>query len=175
MSDVAVGVIVAVASNGVVGRDNALPWHLPNDLAYFKRTTLGKPVVMGRRTFESIGRPLPGRCNIVVSRNPEFSAAGVAVVSSLEAALARARERALEDGVGEVMVIGGAGLYAEALPLADRLYVTEVHAEVEGDTYLPPVDWAAWQEVSRDDHKACDSNPFDYSFVVFQRRQPTSR
>ncbi|TXS93944.1 dihydrofolate reductase [Parahaliea maris] len=175
MNQVAVGVIVAVASNGVLGRDNELPWHLPKDLAYFKRTTLGKPIVMGRKTFESIGRPLPGRFNIVVSRNPDFAAAGTAVVDSLEAGLSLARERAAEDGVGEVMVIGGAQLYAEALPQADRLYVTEVHAEVEGDACLPPVDWSAWRELSRDHHNACDSNPFDYSFVVFEREQPTSR
>lgn len=167
---VSIGVIVAAAENGVVGRDNALPWHLPEDLKYFKRMTLGKPIVMGRRTFESIGRPLPGRCNIVISRNARYRAAGIEVASSLEAGLALARERAAGDGVDEVMVIGGAGLYAEAIPRADHLYVTEVHAEVPGDTWLPPVNWRDWREVSREFHAAGGQNPYDYSFVAYRRR-----
>jgi dihydrofolate reductase len=164
------GVIVAVAENGVVGRNNALPWHLPEDLRYFKRMTLGKPIVMGRKTFESIGRPLPGRRNLVISRNPGFHAEGVIVLPSLEAALALAQDLARDDGVEEWMVIGGAQIYAAAIPLASRLYVTEVHAEVEGDARLPPVDWSAWRELSRERHAASGSNPYDYSFVTYERR-----
>ncbi|WP_116368035.1 dihydrofolate reductase [Parahaliea mediterranea] len=171
----ALGVIVAVAENGVVGRDNTLPWHLPGDLAWFKRNTLGKPVIMGRRTWESIGRPLPGRLNIVVSRNPAYRAEGATVVDSLPVALALGRAQAATDGACEVMVIGGPGLYAEALPLADRFYVTEVHAVVAGDAVLPPVDWRAWREVSREPQKAADANGYDYSFVVFEREQANSR
>ncbi len=163
-------VIVAVAENGVVGKNNALPWHLPGDLQYFKRTTLGKPIVMGRKTFESIGRPLPGRTNIVISTNPDYTADGVTVVSSLEGALLVAEDIALIDGVGELMVIGGATIYTAAIPLADRMYVTEVHAHVEGDAYLGDIDWQHWREDSREFHRAVDPNPYDYSFVVYNRQ-----
>lgn len=162
-------VIVAVAENGVVGRNNALPWHIPADLQYFKRNTLGKPIVMGRKTYESIGKPLPGRTNIVVSANPEYSAEGVQVVSSLQQALALAENIALIDGRDELMVIGGAAIYELAIPQADRLYVTEIHAEVEGDAALPPVDWAQWREISRLRHDAEPPNHFNYSFVVYDR------
>jgi len=162
-------VIVAVAENGVVGKNNALPWYLPADLQYFKRTTMGKPIVMGRKTYESIGRPLPGRTNIVISNNRDYTAEGVAVVSSLEQALAYAGEVALIDGSEELMVIGGATIYAAAIPLADRLYVTEVHATVEGDAYLGEIDWSPWRESGREDHKAEDPNPYDFSFVIYDR------
>ena len=162
-------VIVAVAENGVVGKNNALPWYLPEDLKYFKRTTLGKPIVMGRKTFESIGRPLPGRTNIVISANPDYFAEGVRVVSALEEALGLAEDIALIDGSDELMVIGGATIYAAAIPLADRLYVTEVHAAVEGDAYLQDIDWSKWNESSRECHKGVAPNPYDYSFVVYDR------
>ena len=161
--------IVAAAENGVIGRNNALPWHLPEDLKYFKRTTLGKPIVMGRITFESIGKPLPGRTNIVISRQPDYQAEGVKVVASIDEALALAEDIALIDGVDELMVIGGAAIYAEALPRADRLYLTEVHAEVPGDAYLPELDLAQWRECSRQRHGASETNPYDYSFVVYER------
>jgi dihydrofolate reductase len=162
-------VIVAVAENGVVGKNNALPWHIPADLQYFKRTTLGKPIVMGRKTFESIGRPLPGRTNIVISSNPTYSAQGVSVVSSLPDALELAQKVALIDGTEELMVIGGATVYEAAVPLADRLYVTEIHAKVAGDAYLPPVDWSNWVESSREQHAALEPNTYDFSFVVYER------
>ncbi len=168
-SQVTVAMIAAVAANGVIGRDNTLPWHLPGDLQFFKTTTLGKPIVMGRRTFESIGRPLPGRLNIVVTRDPEWRAKGVEVAPDSDTALQRALDVAAQEGVDEVMVIGGAGLYAALLPRAQRLYLTRVHAEVAGDTYFPPVDWSQWQELSREDCSAGGGNPFDYSFVVYQR------
>jgi dihydrofolate reductase len=168
---VTLSLIVAAAENGVLGRDNALPWYLPEDLKYFKRSTLGKPIVMGRKTYESIGKPLPGRANIVVSRNPDYRVQGVKVVASMEAALALAEDIAVIDGVDELMVIGGAAIYALALPLAQRLYLTEVHAEVAGDAFLPEIDWPSWQELSRERHPASGNNPFDYSFVVYERRR----
>ena len=166
---VKLAVIVAAAANGVIGRNNALPWHLPEDLRYFKRVTMGKPIVMGRKTFESIGKPLPGRTNIVITRKTDWNAAGVKVVHSLDDALALAEDIALIDGATELMVIGGAEIYQAALPRAQRLYFTEVHAEVEGDAVLPPIDWSDWKEVSRERFTASETNPYDYSFAVFER------
>ncbi len=162
-------VIVAVAENGVVGNNNALPWHISADLKYFKQTTLGKPVVMGRKTFESIGRPLPGRTNIVISSRRDYAADGVTVVNSLQRALDYAAEVALIDGTEELMVIGGATIYGAAIPLADRLYVTEVHASVTGDAYLRDIDWSCWREISRERQEAVAPNPYDFSFVVYER------
>lgn len=160
---------MAAADNGVIGRDNGLPWNLPEDLRYFKRVTMGKPIVMGRRTFESIGRPLPGRSNIVISRNVDFLSPGVQVVTSLDEALALADNIARIAGASEIIVIGGAEVYRLAMSRADRLYITEVHAEVEGDVKLPPVHWPDWRELSREYHAASAGNPFDYSFVVYDR------
>jgi len=164
-------VIVAVAENGVVGADNSLPWHLPEDLKYFKKVTMGKPIVMGRKTFESIGKALPGRANIVVSRNPNFSAPGIELVQSLEEALELADQMARGDGEDELMVIGGAAIYQLAIPMADRLYLTEVHAEFSGDTYMPAVDWEQWIEVIRERHAPENSQSPNYSFVVYERRE----
>lgn len=162
--------IVAMASNGVIGRNNQLPWYLPNDLKYFKATTMGKPIIMGRKTFESIGKPLPGRTNIVVTRNPEWREEGVRVVQEPRAAVELARQVALIDGAAEVMVIGGAQLYAELLPQADRLYCTQVHAEVEGDACFPALDAGQWREVGRQDFPAEGANPYDYSFVILEHQ-----
>ena len=161
--------IAAVARNGVIGRDNALPWHLPGDLKYFKAVTLGKPVVMGRKTWESLGRPLPGRTNIVISRQAGYAPAGARVVGSLDAALQLAAQVALIDGVDECVVIGGAEIYAQALPRCDRLYLTEVHAAVDGDAFFPAWDRGAWRETARENHAAAGSNPYAYSFVVYER------
>ena len=166
-----IALIAAMAENRVIGRDNALPWRLPGDLRFFKRTTLGKPVIMGRRTFESIGRPLPERDNIVVTRDPAWRADGVQVVHSLDQALAQAGRAASLRGAGEVMVIGGASLYRAALPLAQRLYLTLVHATVPGDTYFPALEWREWREVQREDHGADAENPYSYSFLVLTRMQ----
>ena len=163
-------VMVAVAANGVIGSNNGLPWHLPEDLRYFKQVTLGKPVVMGRKTFESIGRALPGRTNIVITRNREFRAEGVRVVASLSEALELAAQVALQDGAKELVVIGGAEIYGLAVPGADRLYITEVHARVEGDTLLPEIAWEDWREAAREMHPASDPNPYAYSFVVYDRK-----
>ena len=163
----AISFVVARADNGVIGRDNALPWHLPADLRHFKRLTVGKPVVMGRRTFESIGKPLPGRHNIVLTRDPDWRAEGVTVVANLAEAIAAAgldpKTRA-----GEVMIVGGAAVYAEALPVATRVYLTEVHDVPDGDTRLPPFDPARWRETARELHPAEDGRPA-YSFVTLER------
>jgi len=162
-------IIVAVAENGVIGRDNALPWKLPEDMRHFKRVTMGKPIIMGRKTFESIGQPLPGRTNIVITHNPAFRAEGVKVVSSVEEALQLAQHTASVDGVEEAVVIGGSEIYRIALPLADRLYITEVHASVEGDAVLPRIHWDEWRETSRERCVARAPNPHDYSFVCYER------
>lgn len=167
--DPKVSLVVAVAQNQVIGRDNMLPWHLPKDLAYFKRITMGFPIVMGRKTFDSIGRPLPGRCNIVVTRQQGWQAEGVRVAHSLAQALELGAAQARADGRGEIMLIGGAALFEQALPEAQRLYLTQVHADVPGDTYFPAYDRGQWVEVDREDCLADNNNPFDYSFVVYNR------
>lgn len=161
--------IVAVAENRVIGRDNKLPWYLPNDLKYFKQTTLGKPVIMGRKTYESIGKPLPGRTNIVITRQTDYQPEGVKVVSTIEDAIQVAESVCLIDGQEEAMVMGGAEIYGLTLPHCERLYLTEVHAEVEGDAWFPEYDKSEWSEVTREDFKAEGPNPFDYSFVVYER------
>jgi dihydrofolate reductase len=160
-----IALIVAVARNGVIGRDGALPWRLSNDLRYFKSVTMGKPVIMGRKTYESIGRPLPRRANIVVSRNPGFSAGGVDVCDSLEAAIAQAESL----GGDEAMIIGGAGLYRDALQVVSRIYLTEVDAEVDGDVRFPAFDRAVWTEISRVKQPATEKDELDHSFVVLER------
>jgi len=164
-------VIVAQAENRVIGNHNRLPWHLPEDLKYFKAVTLGKPIIMGRKTFESIGRPLPGRTNIVVSRNSAYQHAGIDLVHSLEQAIERAEQVLLINGGDEALVIGGAELYAQALPRCRRLYLTQVHAEVEGDAHFPPLDADAWTEVGRETYQPSGCNPYAYSFIVLQRRE----
>ncbi len=157
-------VVAAVARGGVIGRGNAIPWRLPEDLAHFKTLTTGHPVVMGRRTWESLPerfRPLPGRRNVVVTRNPSWRAAGAERAASLEDALELLR------GEPRVFVIGGAELYASALPVADELVLTEIDLEVEGDTRFPAFDPATFREVSRERHVGADGTPF--SFVVYRR------
>jgi dihydrofolate reductase len=141
--------IVAVAENGVIGRDGKLPWHVPSDLKTFKRLTLGKPMIMGRKTFESIGKPLPGRDNIVVTRDTAFKFEGVEVAATLDDALAIARGKAAERGIDEIMVIGGAQIFAALLPQAERIYLTRIHARPAGETTFPDPDPAVWREVSR--------------------------
>ncbi len=159
--------VVARATNGVIGRDGGLPWHLSEDLKHFKRLTIGKPVIMGRKTFESIGKPLPGRHNIVVTRQPDWRANGVTPAPNLAEAVVAAgldpRTRA-----PEIMVIGGGEIYAQALPLAGRIQLTEVHAEVAGDTRFPALDPAQWRETARVDHAAADGQPA-FSFVTLER------
>ena len=166
-----VSFVVAIADNGVIGRDNALPWRLSGDMAFFKRVTMGKPVIMGRKTWESLPRkPLPGRTNIVVTRDAGYVAEGAEVVTGTEAALKRGFELAKRVGVDEVAVIGGAQLYAEMFDHATRLYITEVHAEPEGDVSFPAFDMSQWQEVSRERHEAGEKDSAAYSFVLLERR-----
>lgn len=164
-----IALIWAMAENHVIGRNNQLPWYLPGDLQYFKRVTSGKPVIMGRKTYDSIGKPLPNRTNIIVTRDTAFQAEGCQVVHSLEEAIVLAEAQVAVSGGDEVIVMGGAEIYAQALPKADRLYVTLVHAEVAGDAYFPAIDFAAWQQIAREDYRAEGPNPYDYSFVVYDR------
>ena len=152
--------VAAVAENGVIGAKGGLPWRLPDELAHFKRTTLGKPVLMGRRTFASLGRALPGRTNVVLSRDPDFAAPGALVARDLDAALALVRD------APEVMVIGGAAVYADALPRADRIYLTRVRARPEGDVFFPALEAGAWRETLLFEHPA-DSR-HEHSFAAFQ-------
>ena len=167
-------IIVAMANNRAIGKDNQLLWHLPEDLKYFKRMTMGKPMIMGRKTFESIGRPLPGRLNIVVTRQSDWQFEGVKVVHSIDAAKKLARAQALIDGVDEVMLIGGAELYKTSIDHADKLYVTRVDTDIDGDAFFPEIDANQWQEITREAFKATDSalktNPYAYAFTVLTKR-----
>jgi dihydrofolate reductase len=156
-------IIVATDEQGLIGRDNDLPWRLSADLQYFRKVTMGKPIIMGRQTHESIGRALPGRKNIVLTSDSQYQAEGCTVVHSLDAALAAC------DDAEEAMVMGGASLYQQFLDKADRLYLTLVHATLEGDTWFPEWDAKQWQLEQQSDHQADDSNEFDYSFLVYQR------
>ncbi len=168
----------AMSRNRTIGQQNRLPWHLPEDLKYFKRVTMGKPIIMGRKTWDSLGRPLPGRSNIVISRDPDFEAPGGLLTHSLPEAVALARKIAAESAVDEAVIIGGAEIFAMALPMAERLYLTEIHADVPGDTFFPDFDVSRWQETAREDFTASGDNPFDYSFVVLDQdsvSSPTSR
>lgn len=160
-----VALIAAVAANGVIGRDGALPWHISEDLKHFKRVTLGKPVVMGRKTYQSIGKPLPGRTNIVVTRNLGMELSGVTVVHSLEEAL----RMAARFTPAETFVIGGADLYTLALPKADRMYLTRIHKHFEGDTFFPRFDPDDWTETERENHYS-EQAGLEYSFVTLERR-----
>ena len=162
----AITLVVAAADNGVIGRDGKMPWHLPADLAHFKLLTWGKPIVMGRKTFDSIGKPLPGRTNIVVTRDAVWARPGVVVAHSLEAALIAA---AGAPGAPEVMVIGGAQLYAEALPRTARIEFTQVHGTPDGDTRFAPLDLSHWREVARHEHAADARNAYALTFVSYQR------
>jgi len=163
--------IVAQGRNRVIGNENRLPWYLPEDLRYFKQVTLGKPIIMGRKTYESIGKPLPGRTNIVITRDPDWFADGVKLSASLEEAVEIAEAQALVDGGDEAVIIGGAQIYAQSLSLVDRLYMTEVDAEPEGDAWFPEVDYSLWVELARESFPAGDQpNRYPYAFVVYERK-----
>ncbi len=168
MSEPLITLIVAVADSGVIGRDNTLPWHLPEDLKRFKRLTMGKPIVMGRKTFESIGKPLPGRQNIVVTRDTNYRREGVTVVHDAEAALRAAGP------VAEVMVIGGAELFRALLPRAGRIHLTRVHGNIEGDVMWPALDDREWQVVEREIHSADERHEHAMTFEVLERQRPSS-
>lgn len=159
-----VSLIVAYSTNRTIGRDNALPWRLPGDLAHFKRTTMGSPVIMGRKTWESLGRPLPGRRNIVITRQAGYQASGAETAASLAQALEMTRDLA------EVFVIGGAQIYEQSLSVANRIVATEVHAHVEGDAFFPQLDLNTWQETSR--HRQPEENGLSYDLVEYRRKTP---
>lgn len=155
--------IVAMGSNRIIGRGNSLPWRLPADLRHFKSTTMGHPIIMGRKTYESIGRALPGRTNIIITAKPRYTAAGCHVANSIDEALELAQTG------DQVFIIGGASLYAQTLSRADRLYVTLIHHEFEGDAYFPEIDSGLWRKMEEESFRADQENPYDYSFLKFER------
>ena len=157
-------IVVAMDSNRLIGKDNGLPWHLPADLAFFKKLTTGNTILMGRKTFDSIGRPLPNRRNIVITRNADIEITDCEVVNSIEKALLLAQSET------EVMVIGGAKLYQQILPIADRLYITQVEGEFDGDTYFPHYDEDDWLEVSCESHQPDEKNKHAYHFIILKRK-----
>ena len=157
-------IIVAMDRNRVIGKGDALPWHISEDLKHFKKITMGKPIIMGRKTHESIGRPLPGRENIILTRDRSYKAEGCTVLHSMDDIFEHCKD------IEEVMITGGAEIYKLALDQVSNLYLTEVHAEVEGDTYFPEFERSKWKEISREDHKADEKNEFNYSFLVLEKK-----
>lgn len=160
--------IVAAAANHVIGKDNQLPWHLPRDLAYFKHITTGCPIIMGRKTYESIGKALPNRLNVVITRNADYQLDDAHVVHSLDAAIHVAEQA--DSRNGEIHVIGGATIFEAALPLADKIYLNRVLADFDGDTFLPQIDWQQWQLTHSEDHVADDKNAHAMRFEVYEKR-----
>ena len=165
----AIVIVVAIAENGVIGRDGGMHWRLPTDLKHFKQATLGKPVILGHRTFAGFGRPLPDRLNIVVTRARRFAAPGVLIAPSLQDALAAANGEALRRGTDEIIVAGGGDLYAQALPLTDRLLVTEIAAKPLGDVRFPPIDRSLWAEIAREGPVRGETDEAAMSFVTYRR------
>ena len=160
--------VVAMTRDGVIGRDNGMPWHLPDDLKRFKALTMGKPMLMGRKTFDSIGKPLPGRTSIVMTRDAHWRAEGVVVVRSLDEAIART------DGAPEISVVGGAEIFRLALPDAQRIHLTTIHASIPGDTFFPTLDMTEWRETERTEHPTDDRHAFAMTFSTLERRQGNS-
>jgi dihydrofolate reductase len=164
--------VAAIADNGVIGQGGGLPWRLRSDMRHFRAATMGKPIVMGRKTWLSIGKPLVGRTNIVVSRNRDFAASGAVVAPDLEVALAVARGDALRRGVDQIIVIGGADLYAQTMARADRLIITRVHMRPEGDVAFPEIDPGGWSEIERSEHPPGPQDAAGFSILVYVRRPP---
>lgn len=162
--------VVAVSENGVIGRDNGMPWRLSTDLQRFKKLTLGKPVVMGRKTWVSLGRPLPGRTNIVITRDTAYQAESAVVVQTIDAALEAGEQAALRAGVYEICIIGGAQIYAQAMDKATRLHVTHIEATIDGDAFFGPVDPKIWQIVSQEQVPAGEKDNYATRYVVYDRR-----
>ncbi len=158
-----ISLVLAMGRNRAIGRDNRLPWHMPADLAHFKTTTIGKPFLMGRKTWESIGKALPGRLNIVLTGQVAYHAEGATVVNSIDDAIS------VCGSADELMVIGGAGVYQAFLPMAQKIYLTRIDEDFEGDTFFPDLDEQEWCEESREDHRADEKNPYDYSFRVLRK------
>lgn len=164
-----ISIIVAMTPENVIGKNNALLWHLPADMKHFRQLTTGHCIVMGRKTFDSIGRPLPNRTNIVITRNQTWQYEGCIIANSLEDALIIAKK---EEQNQEIFIIGGGNIYKQALPLADKIYLTIVETEIQGDTFFPEIDLEQWQEISHKKHTKDDKNLFDYSFITLQRYTP---
>lgn len=162
--------VVAVAENGVIGENGQLPWKIPGDLKRFQQLTMGKPVVMGRLTYESMGGPLKGRLNIVITSNPNYKAEGAVVVTSLKDALALAEKEAVKENTGEIAIIGGSVVFKETLPIASKLEITEVHGSPEGDAFFPPFDKNEWKETLRDGPHQNANDSLPYTFVTYERR-----
>jgi dihydrofolate reductase len=158
-----ISLIAAMSENRVIGINNKLPWHLPADLRHFRRLTTGHPVIMGRRNYESIGKPLPDRTNIVVTRNPDYRAAGCLVTHSLDDAMNSAGNDS------EIFIIGGAEIYRQAFDRANRIFITLIHARIEGDTYFPEFEGPPWREISRERHERDENNPYSFSFLIYER------
>jgi dihydrofolate reductase len=169
MTQLDIIIIAAVAENGVIGRGNALPWRLKSDMTHFRALTMGKPVLLGRKTYQSIGKPLAGRTTIVISRDKNFSAPGIVVAPNLEAALATARGDALRRGADAIIVAGGADIYGHALPLATRLVITHVHKRVDGDARFPAIDTKLWRESARSEHNPGPQDEAAFAFVSYER------
>lgn len=161
-----IAIVVAIAENNVIGKDNQLIWHLPADLRHFKQKTMGHPMIMGRKTFESIGKPLPGRTTIIVTRQEDYKAEGCIVVNSVEEAIAKGKELDSE----QVSIVGGAEIYKQALPYVDTLYLTEVHHTFDGDAYLMELNYEDWQEVSTESHDPDEKNKYAYTFKELRRK-----
>lgn len=170
-----ISLIVAVAANGVIGSEGGMPWRLSTDSKRFRAITMGKPVVMGRKTWESLGKPLAGRHNIVITRSGEYVASGATVVPSLDSALQLARSEAIAADLDEIFVIGGGEIYRQAMPRADRIYFTRVHAERSGDTVFPEIDPLSWVERSREEVPAGERDDFATSFIVYERAAAPTR
>jgi len=164
--------LAAVSENGVIGRGNALPWRLKSDMRHFRAISMGKPVVMGRKTWQSVGKPLSGRTTIVVTRDAGFSAPGVLVAPDFEAALTAARGDALRRGADAIVVAGGGAIYAQALPVTNRLDITQVHKRVDGDAHFPGIDPAVWRETAREEHLPGPEDEAPFAFVTYERKIP---
>lgn len=164
--------IAAVAENGVIGRAGDLPWRIKSELQYFKKTTLGKILIHGRRSFDALGKPLPGRDNIVITRDKEYTAPDALIVHSIEEALVLARKISLEKNIDDIFIVGGAEIYKATLPKADRLYLTEIHLKPEGDTFFPDFNRDEWQESRREFHTALPGEAADYTITVLERKLP---
>ena len=163
-----ISLIVAATSNNAIGKNNQLLWHLPNDMKFFKNTTWGMPVIMGRKTYEALGKPLPGRINIVISRQPQFNAEGIIVVQTIEEAL----QKAAETNCLESFIIGGGEIYRQSMEIANRIYMTRVHTELEGDTYFPEIDESKWGKVFNLDFPSDEKHAFSYSLQTWERLNP---
>ncbi len=168
MTDMRLSILVAMAKNRVIGRNNTLPWHLPADLKHFKSLTMGHPMIMGRKTYESIGKPLPGRINIIVTKQSNFQAPGTAIVNSIEEALERSKASSITNR--ECFIIGGAELYQQTLKLCHRLYITEIQSDFEGDTFFPEFNPDDWRESARERHQDNDKGGLVYHFVILGRK-----